>query len=54
MADGLSNAGPAQRLFLGPKTVERHIGSIFAKLGLDATEHGHRRVLDVLRALGTG
>lgn len=54
MAEGLSNAGLAERLFLSPKTVERHIGSIFSKLGLDASEHGHRRVLAVLRVLGTG
>jgi DNA-binding NarL/FixJ family response regulator len=52
MAQGMSNAGIAERLFLSPKTVERHIGSVFTKLGLDADEEGHRRVLAVLRHLG--
>lgn len=52
MAQGLSNSGIAQRLVVSPKTVERHIGSVFAKLRLDPGEVGHRRVLAVLRVLG--
>lgn len=52
MAQGRSNSGIAEQLFLSPKTVERHIGSIFTKLDLDTTEEGHRRVLAVLRHLG--
>jgi DNA-binding NarL/FixJ family response regulator len=54
MAQGRSNAGIAQALVLSPKTVERHIGSLFDKLGLDAAEDGHRRVLAVLRHLAAG
>ena len=46
MAEGRSNAGIKECLFVEVKTVEKHIASIFSKLGLrtDATEH-HRRVL---------
>jgi DNA-binding NarL/FixJ family response regulator len=34
MAEGRSNRAICERLFLSPKTVETHVGSIFAKLGL--------------------
>ena len=52
MAEGRSNNGIAAQLFVTPKAVEKHIASIFAKLGLpdDAAEH-HRRVLAVLTYL---
>jgi DNA-binding NarL/FixJ family response regulator len=52
MAEGRSNAGIAQQLFVTPKAVEKHIANIFGKLGLtaDASEH-HRRVLAVLAYL---
>jgi DNA-binding NarL/FixJ family response regulator len=52
MAEGRSNVGIAAQLFVTPKAVEKHIASIFAKLGLqaDAAEH-HRRVLAVLTYL---
>jgi DNA-binding NarL/FixJ family response regulator len=52
MAEGRSNNGIAGLLFVTPKAVEKHIASIFGKLGLpeDATEH-HRRVLAVLTYL---
>jgi DNA-binding CsgD family transcriptional regulator len=33
---------------ISPKTVERHVGHIFAKLGLADSEDHHRRVLAVL------
>ena len=51
MAEGHSNQGISTRLLLSPKTVERHIGHIFAKLGLVEGEDSHRRVLAVLTTL---
>ena len=48
MAEGYSNQGICQRLFLSPKTVETHIGAIFSKLNLHPTEDEHRRVMAVL------
>jgi DNA-binding NarL/FixJ family response regulator len=52
MAEGRSNGGIASQLFVSAKAVEKHIASIFIKLGLpaDAAEH-HRRVLAVLTYL---
>lgn len=48
MAEGRSNAGIAERLFLTEKTVEGYVGTIFAKLGLEPATDTHRRVLAVL------
>jgi DNA-binding NarL/FixJ family response regulator len=51
MAAGRSNSNLCQELCLSPKTVDRHIGQIFAKLGLDASADQHRRVRAVLTFL---
>jgi len=51
MAEGRSNQAIGERLFLGPKTVESHVGSIFSKLGLLPAPDDHRRVLAVLTFL---
>jgi DNA-binding NarL/FixJ family response regulator len=51
MAEGLSNRGIRERLFLSPKTVETHVNSIFTKLRLAPAPDDHRRVLAVLAFL---
>ncbi len=52
MAEGKSNAGIAASLVVGQAAVEKHIGNIFAKLGLLGDSADHRRVMAVLRYLG--
>jgi DNA-binding NarL/FixJ family response regulator len=51
MAEGLSNRGICERLFVSPKTVETHINAIFLKLRLSPAPDDHRRVLAVLAFL---
>jgi DNA-binding NarL/FixJ family response regulator len=51
MAEGRSNNAIAEKLFVTPRAVEKHVTSIFAKLGLPASEQDHRRVLAVLTLL---
>jgi len=51
VAEGHSNHAIAELLVLSPKTVEAHIGRVFAKLGLDEAPDYHRRVLAVLAFL---
>jgi DNA-binding NarL/FixJ family response regulator len=51
VAEGLSNAAVAKRLYVTPRTVEAHVTQIMAKLGLDADPDSHRRVLAVLAYL---
>jgi DNA-binding NarL/FixJ family response regulator len=52
MAEGRSNIGIADRLFITEGAVEKHVRSILSKLGLPAAEDSHRRVLAVLTFLG--
>jgi DNA-binding NarL/FixJ family response regulator len=51
MAQGLSNGALSEELHLSVKTIEAHVRSIFAKLGLQLDEREHRRVLAVLAFL---
>ncbi|MGH9135965.1 MAG: response regulator transcription factor [Acidimicrobiales bacterium] len=44
IAQGKSNAAVAQSLYLSVRAVEKHINSLFAKLGLGAETAVHRRV----------
>ena len=51
MAEGRSNDGIATTLWVTKGAVEKHIKSIFGKLGLPATTDDHRRVLAVVTFL---
>lgn len=51
MAEGRSNGGISDRLYLSPKTVEGYVRSIFMKLNLPQAADDHRRVLAVVRYL---
>src|SRR5580700_1903678 len=53
MAEGRSNAGIAAALVVSAGVVEKHVASIFGKLGLPPSEADNRRVLAVLRYLGS-
>lgn len=54
MAEGKSNQAIARALFISEGSVEKHISSLFLKLGLEADQGGNRRVLAVLAHLGVG
>ena len=51
MAEGVSNAGLARRLFIAEGTVEKHVNSILGKLQLSDSSDDHRRVLAVIAFL---
>jgi DNA-binding NarL/FixJ family response regulator len=51
IAEGRSNQGIAERLVVTERAVEKHVTSIFGKLGLPAAPADHRRVLAVLAYL---
>ena len=51
MAQGKSNQGIADELVVTVSAVERHVTSIFVKLGLPRDTQEHRRVLAVLQYL---
>ncbi len=52
IAEGHSNAGIAERLFVSQSGVEKHINTIFTKLGVATGAGVNRRVLAVLAYLG--
>jgi DNA-binding NarL/FixJ family response regulator len=51
MAEGRSNHAIAERLVITERAVEKHVTSIFGKLGLAPAPEDHRRVLAVLAFL---
>jgi DNA-binding NarL/FixJ family response regulator len=51
LAEGKSNQGIAEELVVTSAAVEKHVTSIFQKLGLDASPTEHRRVLAALTYL---
>ena len=51
MAQGMNNAAIAKTLFLTDRAVEKHINSMFHKLGLTEEPDVHRRVMAVLAFL---
>jgi DNA-binding NarL/FixJ family response regulator len=51
MAEGRTNHGIADELQITPSGVEKHVASIFGKLGLPPAESAHRRVLAVVAYL---
>ena len=53
MAEGHSNTGICEHLFLSPKTIEGHVNNIFRKLNIGPTPSQHRRVIAVLTFLRT-
>jgi DNA-binding NarL/FixJ family response regulator len=52
MAEGLTNAGIAQRLVVSERTVETHVRRVLTKLNIPDSQNGHRRVLAVLAYVG--
>ncbi|MEU8143703.1 response regulator transcription factor [Nonomuraea sp. NPDC048901] len=51
MAEGMSNAAIAGRLFVTDKAIGKHTNNIFAKLGLPPSDDHNRRVMAVLAYL---
>ena len=53
MAEGRSNQGIAEALKVSASAVEKYVSNIFAKLDLPPADTDHRRVLAVLKYLGS-
>jgi len=54
MAQGKSNSGIGEALFLSASAIEKHVNAIFGKLGLTAEPQVHRRVSAVVAFLRDG
>jgi DNA-binding NarL/FixJ family response regulator len=46
VATGMTNAQAAQRLFLSPRTVQRHLNSVYRKLGVSSRAAATRFALE--------
>ncbi len=53
IAEGRSNAAIAEHLVISERAVEKHVANIFMKFRLVPSDTDHRRVLAVLRYLGS-
>jgi DNA-binding NarL/FixJ family response regulator len=51
LAQGRSNTAIAESLTISPRVVEKHVASIFAKLGLAPSDNDNRRVIAALKYL---
>jgi DNA-binding NarL/FixJ family response regulator len=51
MAEGHTNESIARQVYVSSSAVEKHVNSIFRKLGLDMAEGSHRRILAVVHYL---
>jgi DNA-binding NarL/FixJ family response regulator len=51
MAEGRTNRAISEQLVITERAVEKHVTSIFSKLGLETSPDDHRRVLAVLAYL---
>ncbi len=51
MAEGHTNDSIARQVYVSSSAVEKHVNSIFRKLGLDVAEGSHRRILAVVHYL---
>jgi DNA-binding CsgD family transcriptional regulator len=47
VAEGLTNAQVAERLFVAPRTVNAHLTSVYAKLRVEGRPAAIRRALDL-------
>jgi len=54
MAEGLTNAGIAKRLYVSERTIEAHVRHVLMKLNVPETDDSNRRVLAVLAHLTAG
>jgi DNA-binding NarL/FixJ family response regulator len=54
MAQGMTNVAIAKSLTVSDGAVEKHVGNIFSKLGLEPSAEEHRRVRAVLTFLDKG
>ena len=54
VAEGRSNKGIGERLVITERAVQKHVTSIFMKLGLRQSDDDHRRILAVLAYMTPG